>query len=234
MANISSKGKVKSGMTAAELRKLHFRIGKDFGLVTMLYNQALVNYTKFIVVRHPLERLISAYRDKMQGKDVTFRNAVQEVIARFRRNETDTAEYPTFREFVQMVLSKGILSINPHWDNYFFDCDVCSVKYDYILKIETMEHDLKMFLSSVYLNEVKYVTEYKLNSFRPPVELSDKPFSQYLNYFEELSSEEIQGLSSKFQYESNFYGYSFNQKTLHAECCDKDIIENNSSNWCCC
>ena len=234
MANISTEGKIKSGMTAAQLRAVHYRIGKTFGLEAMRYDNILSHYTKFIVVRHPLDRLVSAYRDKMRGGDVTFYKGAKQVIDTFRKNKTDTSKYPTFREFVQMVLSNMLMSSNPHWNSYFFKCDVCHVNYDYILKVETMEHDMKMFLSNVYLNEMKYVREYKLNSFKTIGELSENSYSKYLKPFEELSTEEIQALMSKYQYEIEMYGYSFNQNTLYADCCDRDASMNNSSLRCCC
>ena len=235
MANISTGGKVKSGMTAAELRKIHFRIGKDFGLSDIPYNKNLSNYTKFIVVRHPLERLVSAYRDKMRGGDVTFlRRYVPGIIDMLRTNNTDTSMYPTFKEFVQMILANMPISSNPHWTTYFFRCDVCHVKYDYILKVETMEHDMKMFLSNVYFSGMKFITDHKLNSFKPTNDLFDNPYSKHLVEFEELSAEEIRALSSKFQHESDFYGYTFNQKTLYAECCDYLSSDYGSSNQGCC
>ena len=234
MANISSEGAVKAGMSLGQIRALHNNIVKKYGLHAMAYNETLSSYTKFIVVRHPLDRLISAYRDKMRGGDVTFKEGAMKVVERYRTNITNNDTFPTFKEFVKMTLTNSALARNEHWKSYFFKCDPCYVNYDYVLKVETMDHDMRMFLSEVYHDRLSFVSDTRLNSFKPPSELSDNPYSHKLKLFEDLSAEEVEKITSKFHYEHEFYGYSFNQKTLHAGCCDQHISVTEAATKCCC
>ena len=235
-ANISSGGKIIRGMSPAHLRSLHAAIGRRFGLEILPYNASLSSNTKLLVVRHPLDRLLSAYRDKMRGGDITFRNGSFKVVQQFRTNISNNDPYPTFREFVTMLFTNTAIARNPHWDKYFFKCDPCNIEYDYILKVETMEHDMKMFMSEVLPDSLRFVSEPKLNSFGPVSGTIGSPQNHLLKAYEVFSAEELQNIYSKYQYEHEFYGYGFNQNTLQATCCDptSDAIDNTSALNCCC
>ena len=52
-----------------------------------------------------------------------------------------TGENPTFWEFVQGITREGIN--DRHWNPVSLQCNLCHVKYDYIIKLETMAEDNK-------------------------------------------------------------------------------------------
>ncbi|KAF2348015.1 Sulfotransferase, partial [Trinorchestia longiramus] len=75
-------------------------------------NQVFIGALRFMIVRHPFVRLISAYRDKMaqdRPKPVWFHyEKLQKlIINRYRpADSSEASEYPTFAEFVQFLLDQ--------------------------------------------------------------------------------------------------------------------------------
>ncbi|XP_018027640.1 carbohydrate sulfotransferase 11-like [Hyalella azteca] len=75
-------------------------------------NEVFKNAIRFMIVRHPFVRLVSAFRDKMEQpkpKPVWFHYEKMQklIIKRYRPVDSpENSEYPTFREFVQFVLDQ--------------------------------------------------------------------------------------------------------------------------------
>ena len=102
-----------------------------------------------MIVRHPFERLISAYRDKIVYR--TWRNWKENILER-TKGKPDPARIepmiPTFKEFVTFHLSNGThnkqsqdfdMHVRPFWH----DCDPCNLPYSLIAKVETLDEDTK-------------------------------------------------------------------------------------------
>lgn len=120
------------------------------------------NYRKIIFVREPLERLLSAYRDKFIGvgfRDTTFQNIAKKIIDVFRpRNKTGNSdhEHVTFKEFVKFVLKQSLSlrngSYDEHWERIVNLCHPCYVKYDFVGKYENLQDDADHILSDLGLS----------------------------------------------------------------------------------
>ncbi|XP_054753254.2 carbohydrate sulfotransferase 11-like [Lytechinus pictus] len=125
----------------------------------------LQNYTKFVFVRHPFNRVLSAFRDKLAPNiSVFFRNEDrkgtwisqygQRIIDRYRgKAEADRVnsnwkqQYDlTFTEFIRFLVDPGIQSHNKHWDDIHSICKPCDINYDVIGKYETMSDDADFVL----------------------------------------------------------------------------------------
>lgn len=101
----------------------------------------LKTYQKFLFVRDPLERLVSAYRDKFEfnGDPNLYQHA--KAMAKLYRdpNDVDVKSNPvTFSEFVKYVLSKHF---NEHWSTFDSLCSPCAVNYTYIGKAHSFVED---------------------------------------------------------------------------------------------
>lgn len=110
----------------------------------------LDTHTKFMVTRDPFERLLSAFRNKIQTyrEHDTFgdiSNKIHRVYSRQEREKRSSTSPASFGEFLRHVVDKNptspIIPKNEHWENYWSLCYPCDIDYDYILKLETIEED---------------------------------------------------------------------------------------------
>ena len=121
-------------------------------------DQMLRTYFKFLVVRHPLDRLVSAYRDKFVKRQASFLNEAVQIRILFRSKFSESKKrYVTFEEFVRYVLTTGMRNVtqNQHWATYEDLCQPCFIKYDYIGNLETMEEDSEVILRILGLQNLK-------------------------------------------------------------------------------
>lgn len=101
-------------------------IGLDmiFNVSWLEVNTKYRDYTKIVVVRHPLQRLVSAYFHIFQN-----------------RNRSETLGSLTMDEFLANVTGK-LLDANNHWSRFHNQCKLCFIKYDYVIQTETIDADI--------------------------------------------------------------------------------------------
>ncbi|XP_023325989.1 carbohydrate sulfotransferase 11 [Eurytemora carolleeae] len=126
-------------------KRLHAKVPNMFPLPPNLDVSDLSEISvSFSMVRHPLERLVSAYLDKMVDKtDLGFLNLRDRIIEKYGN--------VNFESFVRHIVdSKSFLcrSISSchydvHWLPQVARCFYCQVPYKYILKLETFKDDLQ-------------------------------------------------------------------------------------------
>ena len=138
---------------------------------------------RFIIVRHPFERLVSAFRDKIErsnqgyymkkyGKEIVTKyraeylekfgaNSLSKInnygaiipVTQGKEGKVRTPNMPTFWEFIQWVLRKHKSHANEHWCPMIDYCSVCSMNYNYILKFEHYAEENLEFMKSVNLDQ---------------------------------------------------------------------------------
>ncbi|CAG5076804.1 Oidioi.mRNA.OKI2018_I69.PAR.g8551.t1.cds [Oikopleura dioica] len=125
----------------------------------------LDSYTKFMVTRDPFERLLSAFRNKIETfRENDFFGDVSNKIHRIynRTSEQSSSTPATFEEFLRHVIDKDPtfppIPKNEHWENYWSICYPCDIDYDYILKLETIEEDSAWLFKSLGLETISYPT----------------------------------------------------------------------------
>ena len=110
----------------------------------------LADYTKLLIVRHPIDRLISGYWDKM-GLHVGNRDYIrlrQNVMRAAHPNaDEQTIKFgvPRFQDFIEHEVMKKKTK-DKHWRSYSSLCDPCAVHYDYVIKLESFEADIEPVL----------------------------------------------------------------------------------------
>ena len=117
------------------------------------------NVTSMIIGRHPLERLVSAYREKIVGArpgtlhDKLRRRITQDYRpAAVPRVRVLPEKYiPTFTEFAQYLVREHNKEKEPemHWAPVYSFCNPCQVTMNTILKIETLEEDTQYVLNKI-------------------------------------------------------------------------------------
>ncbi|XP_051235876.1 carbohydrate sulfotransferase 8-like isoform X2 [Dicentrarchus labrax] len=114
--------------------------------------QRLETYTKIIFVREPLERIVSAYRDKFENPNNYYHNLFgKPIISKYRVNPSlaalKTGNGVTFKEFVRYLLDvHRPVGMDIHWEQMNQLCHPCLIDYDFIGKFENMEEESNFLL----------------------------------------------------------------------------------------
>ena len=134
-----------------------------------------------MVVRHPFERILSAYRDKLEdlSRDIEAREGYyytmygKHIVAEYRdktdKNLTGVIE-PTWREFVTYLLNTPVTKFDEHWMPIWMLCSPCIIRfsqsncilnnevwfwrYDAISKMETFSEETQYVLQQAGLEDV--------------------------------------------------------------------------------
>jgi len=174
-------------------------------------NRALRDTYRFMVVRHPFERILSAFRDKLESLDRDlinrdgwyFSKYGKAIVSGYREdmsgNSSSKAE-PTWREFVTYLLDTPLTKFDEHWMPMWMLCSPCVVRYDAIAKMESFSEDTQYIISQAGLQDVLSV-EWKHRT--GTVGNSEK----IVDYYSQLTKSEIVGLYYKYQLDFELYGY---------------------------
>ncbi|XP_050932732.1 carbohydrate sulfotransferase 8 isoform X2 [Lates calcarifer] len=147
----------------------------------------LETYTKVMFVREPLERMVSAYRDKFENPNNHYHSLFgKPIISKYRVNASKTAlktgNGVTFKEFVQYLLDvHRPVGMDIHWNQANQLCNPCLIDYDFIGKFENMDEE-----SNFLLQKIKAPPKLKVPSFkdrnpkdkRTSTQITQKYFSQ--------------------------------------------------------
>ncbi|XP_064083641.1 carbohydrate sulfotransferase 13-like [Macrobrachium nipponense] len=167
-------------------RETHFN-GSLHAKVTSLYptpngrqriENLLQKSLKFMIVRHPFERLLSAYRDKMLRvlkTDDPYRQMQLTILKDYGHIGTNASSpgdqsnggspketsHPSFLQFLYKVrdemqffwkIMDGAV-VDPHWTPYWYSCAPCQIQYDIIAKMETLDLDQEFIIHAGNLQD---------------------------------------------------------------------------------
>lgn len=167
-------------------------------------DQILRDYTKFIFVRNPFERLLSAYHNKLEqhyDSSKYFQARFGKyIIKKFRKNPTNTSlekgDDVTFSEFVDYLTSSDSSTYNEHWQTVTNLCHPCFINYDLIGKYETL------------ISDSSFVLDYlKLNFSFPVLEKPSRTASSLKKYFNVISKDLIYKLYRIYEMDFTLFGY---------------------------
>ncbi|KAG8432996.1 hypothetical protein GDO86_017314 [Hymenochirus boettgeri] len=127
----------------------------------------LKKYTKFLFVRDPFVRLISAYRSKFELENQEFyRSFAVPILTRFSNTTKvpDNVEEafssgtrPSFSQFIQYLLdplTEEKKPFNEHWRQVYRLCHPCQIDYDFIGKLESIEEDSALLLRDLNIDSL--------------------------------------------------------------------------------
>ena len=156
----------------------------------------------FSFVRHPFERLVSAYKDKVLSKKCckgqhkircckgyymkSSKRWSPTIQAWYMKNDR------TFPAFVELVLKENKnLAINPHWRPFYLRCFYCDLTYNVIGRMETFNEDFRYIILKKNLKGAIPLNPSRENqAANPNIERKQES----LNYFSQLSRLQIQQL----------------------------------------
>ena len=128
----------------------------------------LKNYAKFVIVRDPLERTVSAYQDKfVYTTNNHWRYTYgRGIVKQYRKNATASEIRHGrihFDEFFKFVINQNFSNqVEMHWNSYYNLCQPCAVRYDVIAKYNTFKYDIKYLFDKLKIHgfEFPYIRDY--------------------------------------------------------------------------
>ncbi|XP_004705599.1 carbohydrate sulfotransferase 12 [Echinops telfairi] len=126
----------------------------------------LKKYTKFLFVRDPFVRLISAFRSKFELQNEEFYRRFAAPMLRMYSNLTSlpTSASAAFRaglkvsfaHFIQYLLdphTERLAPFNEHWRQVYRLCHPCQIEYDFVGKLETLDADAAQLLRLLQVDQ---------------------------------------------------------------------------------
>lgn len=166
-------------------------------------------YLSFMIVREPFQRLLSAYRDKLETILPYYKPLRCQITQKYPLDTTEPGGSngrdcrPTFPQFVSYLLDEDRegRAPNEHWAPYYKFCSPCAISFDLVLRFETL-HKEEMYL----LEKVP-----GLSSVVSPKVLHSSHFNYTVlttEYFKQLSSTQLLGLLKIYLPDFRLFGYN--------------------------
>ncbi|XP_070568578.1 carbohydrate sulfotransferase 11-like [Ptychodera flava] len=162
--------------------------------------QLLQQYKKFMFVRHPFNRLLSAYVNKFEQQPS------MELIAEMLKTlgvtpASNSSSVLTFPDFVRyLIMTKDSTETwNIHYKPIYYLCYPCNITYDIIGHLETVTRD-----SAYILNLMSADFEYP--NFVPARTNSSRS-DNLRKYFSTLTKEQIRELYNIYEKDFKLFGY---------------------------
>lgn len=171
----------------------------------------VLRFNRYTIVRHPLERLLSAYIDKIGGPVLRvihrinyFERLKKEIFKKYCHDEyelwkqTNRSEsYISFTTFLKWVTNENISAINEHFMPQYYNCEPCRMDYHFYGNFKNFSKDatqiLEQFSPSLELLQTSYYSQGKKTS------------DMMTNYYSQVSKQLKHSLYLKFSIEFDFY-----------------------------
>ncbi|XP_020604616.1 carbohydrate sulfotransferase 14-like isoform X2 [Orbicella faveolata] len=125
-------------------------------LPPLVVKRKLQEYYKFMFVRDPLVRILSAYKDKFLLNNTSFHKSHgRKIVKHVRKNVTENSKGDdvSLEEFLQYVAESRVEDMNEHWMPFYELCQPCAVSYDFVGSFENLELDANQVLKKLNVNE---------------------------------------------------------------------------------
>ncbi|CAM1323930.1 Uncharacterised protein g8523 [Pycnogonum litorale] len=168
-------------------------------------------YFKVMFVRHPFERIVSAYNDKFSicgrpdpSKRLNMhycslvRNMKDNRMS-IKRNATGNSTLE-FDEFIEYIISTNPNMFDIHWRRYKDHCDPCRLRYDLIGKMDTMTDDRRYMYHQSKIQAIKDIDK-RANNLRSSRKVHE--------YFSQLTKRQVIQLYVLYKPDFDYFDYSF-------------------------
>jgi len=185
---------------------------KEFGYLPSwdMYPEFTEKGKTFIFVRHPFERILSAFRDKLEDPSVKGRqfneyyyNKYGRRVVMYYRKEKITGpsfKYPRFSEFVDFLLDREIRYDDEHWAPFFKECTPCHIHYNFIGHFETLYWDIHLLANKTNLVD-KWDDQKDYFQSSTYKKVSEE-------YFATIDRDKIRRLYKRYKIDFELFGYS--------------------------
>jgi len=174
---------------------------------------ALVKATKFLVVRHPMDRLVSSYLDKVadtsKEPNLLKHRDVKNAILEHSGKKPELGVVPTFSEFIDYVIKETDGLVGPRdwkgvmtWKSFYAKCLPCDVKYDVIMKLETHTADEKWLINTRNLTQLSRVRDWRHLSSDPSIRK---------NLISQLSKDQLNAIYTNYKIDFEMFNYTMDK-----------------------
>ena len=174
-------------------------------LTSKQLREKLDTYFTFIVVRHPLSRLVSGFFAKMNDNSSIMDKHARHMITKYRVKTPEVIDKSgvNFDEFVQYVSEPDdqlLGRVDDHWRTVTNLCHPCHIRYDYIGKMETIEEDVNNIISVIKTP----VRKIKLRKANPQKHFHSSYSDAYVN----VTKASLTKLLEKYSQDMDMFGYT--------------------------
>ena len=141
---------------------------------------------------------INRYLSRLRGEEVKFDPAVDDL---------------SFEEFVGVLSSEYNHGFrNEHWNSMFEHCNPCTVNYDFVLRLETLEKDYQVLATYLRLPiHLRFSPPYLDTMKSSLLDPEEKMFSLLWRY-ENLQSKVLAGIRSIYDNDLEVFGYTWDDE----------------------
>ena len=186
---------------ATSLIERHLSARKIDSLEKM--TEKLANYTKVVIVREPFSRLLSAYRNKLEN------NARNDGYAALSRklhskygngSDEDIHGAPaiSLNDFISHLIDpKSDAQADQHWNFYHRLCSPCSIKYDYVVRMDTIDSDMEYLKMIFGIKNIPFPQSY--NSYTDKLKVNE--------YFAKADPSLVNALFHTYKLDYDLFGF---------------------------
>ncbi|XP_071963853.1 carbohydrate sulfotransferase 11-like [Antedon mediterranea] len=161
-------------------------------------------YTKFMFVRHPFSRLLSAFNQKL-GPHLQsygrFQDIFNQILKNFKWDHNDKSQTVKFKDFLNLVINGSARHSSDHWREMYTVCYPCDVPYDIIGYFEDIENDSKYIFNLTNIHNLKFPRS-------TGAHLTNSSSKDILrNEFSSIPIPILGELYNKFKYDFTLFGY---------------------------
>ena len=177
----------------------------------------LKTYYKFMTARHPLLRVLSAYRQKFELPNKLYHSTVGRGIERkyghIPENQSK-GDNVTFEQFVHFLIDTNPAGYDHHWRPISMLCHPCQISYDYIAKLETSHEDYpRMFsrfknLTDSKKSALEYMTNHRAVT---DFDLVNKLYSV-------IPKQHMDIFKTNYNIDTLMFGYTWNSTSMAQGC----------------
>ena len=108
------------------------------GLRKAVYDDSMQNYTKFVILRNPIDRFVSAYYNKVQKLNLTrlidweLKESVDQFAVSYSAELHSDRSRVKFKDYTSLVLTVNEsrrISKDCHWIRYASKCNLCDIRF---------------------------------------------------------------------------------------------------------
>ncbi|XP_013408720.1 carbohydrate sulfotransferase 8-like [Lingula anatina] len=166
----------------------------------------LKNYLKVIFVRHPFERLVSAFKSKLEGRNEYYSHGVgREIALKFEKEINLGAlktglgiSYDGYARYIVKKAKNEKVELDRHWRQYHKLCNPCDVNYDVIGHYSSIEEDANNVLRLVRADEDIQYPKSRQNTSSSII---------WKEYYKNVSESLLQKLWDVYKVDSEMFGY---------------------------